>query len=105
MLKICSSLFHGTRSHLNQINKNLQASQVLSNQVKDFIDLTIDERLKALLSKHVTTKSKEESLYSKSIADLRDFDPYVKKMIDILFKHSIVFSSNRALINRKSKFP
>jgi hypothetical protein len=104
MFKICADLYHGTRSHLSQINRSLEMTQSISSETQELLEITIDDRLRAFLGNEFNKKQKNDDLCYKTILNLNDLDNEVLFLINTLFKNSLVDTSSRATIKKKSQY-
>lgn len=106
MFKICSNLIHGTRGQLNQINENFASQQELLNRMEKLIDEVHDSRLKAFLTSEYKKTAKNDQLYLASILKRDKISREIWDKLVNLNDGSVqnIFESDRALVNKKSKF-
>jgi SMC interacting uncharacterized protein involved in chromosome segregation len=106
MFKICSSMIHGTRGQLSQINENIATQKELYKNLDKMIDEAEENPFKRFLLREYKSKQKSDSLYFSS-AESSDMNscPIWEYLVNLNSGcKQTIYSSDRALINKKGMF-
>jgi hypothetical protein len=105
MFKISRDMYHGTVNPEGQISRNLIRNQTIQLEAKNLQENTMNHDIKAYMNKYNSLHLNQNTLYSPEKKSISNFNQIESDLIKGSFGNLIshINSSNRALINNKSK--
>ncbi len=103
MFKISREMYHGTVNFEGQISRNLIRNQTIQLEAKNLQEKTINREIKLYMNKYKITHLSQNTLFSPVKKLISSFNAIETDLISGVVGICDIYSSNRALINNKSK--